>query len=233
MDKNYEHLLQEVRDLHNGYSEMVEGRREAVRSMREKIKEIRSITNSCNKELNGIERYYAYRDYYVSDYKLVMNLLLRLANSNEERYAMKEINTIGYYDLVDGKKKYQSKVYFISEKSFIDKLEDHVYYLDEFKRMASFAINRGYSMMVITSNLFEPNIKPRKEDVKCDSIFDFRNGGILGNITCYINSVELHENIDKLVNYININGPDFSNIDEDTLFEIISNVNKTQKTSTK
>ncbi len=233
MDKKYEDLLQEIRELDANYLKMVEGRKETVEKIFNIIKEIRSYTNAYNKELNEIEKKYQYCNYYVSDHSLVMSLLLRLANSNEERYAMKEVSTVGYYDINDETKKYQSKIIFISEKSLVDKIEDYLYFMDEFKQKAIVAINRGFSMMLITSNLFEPNVKPLKKEVMCDSIVDFRNMGILGNITCYLNSVELHENVNKLVNYININGPDFRNIDEDTLFEKINVVNKTQKTLTK
>lgn len=234
MEKKYQDLLKEIRLLNEKYHSSIEGRKEIIHEIREKSNELRKMTSMCNAELDELKRYFDYRDYYINDYKMVMALLLRLANSEEELYSMKEITTTGFYNTNDKEvNKLYGKVLFIGEKSFIDQLSDHLYYYDEFKQMATNAINDGHSMILITSNLFEPNVKPRKKEVKCDCIYDIRNGGILGDITCFINDEELKKNIDKYMAYVDKNGPDFSNIDEDVLFDLISSMKKSQKTLSK
>lgn len=230
MEKVNLELLKDIRLLHEEYQKSIEGRKDIVKEIREKVKDVRKKTGVFNPELDEIEGYYRYRDYYISDYKVAMNLLFRLANETDGKYAMKEITTMDFYDTSMGYQKLKSKVLFIANESLMDLFSNDYYYHDGFKKIANYAINKGGSMIVITSNLFEPNVKPRKDEVKCDDVLDIRNGGLLGNITCYINGLNMKEAVDKFVNYVDLNGPDFSNIDEDTLFEIMNNTKIAKKT---
>lgn len=230
MKRDYREILNEINELHAKYPKTVLGRKDIIKEIKEKIKEIRKMTSVCNAELDDLERYYAYREYYVNDYNVVMSLLLRLLNSEEENFSLKEVTTTGYYNTAGSEaNKLFSKITFITQTSLCDKIDDHLYYFDEFKTLANKYINDGYSMIIITSNLFEPSVKPKKSDVICDSVYDIRNSGLKGNITCYCNGTIVKEAIDKLIDFINVNGPDFSNIDEDTLFEIINDSKNKQK----
>ena len=229
MEKNYQELLEEIRKLNEEYQHTIEGRKNIIKSIRKKIGAIREQTNAFNPELNELERYYSYRDYYISDYKLVLNLLLRLANRNEELYQMKEVQTNDFFQVGKDNKRLYSEVLFITDNEAMEKFGDHLYYYDEFANLATDLVDKGHSLIVTTKNMFEGNVKPKKQEVKCDSIFDIRNIGLIGNITCYINSPDLKESIDKLTRFIEANGPDFSNIDEDTLFNLMNEEKKYQK----
>ena len=229
MEKDYRELLKEISLLNEEYHMVIEGRKEIINKIRSRIKEIRKITTVCNPELEELESYYSYRDYYINDYKFVMSLLLRLANLEEDKYSMKELKITDFFDIGKEQKQLFSKVLFITDNTNMKKYGDQLYYYDEFKEKATRSINKGHSMILVTSNLFESDVKPRKESIKCDSIVNIRNGGITGDITCYINSIGLKEAIDMFNNYVNINGPDFSNIDEDSLFDLITDTNKYQK----
>ena len=230
MKKDYREILNEINELHAKYPKTVLGRKEIIKEIKNKINEIRKITSVCNPELDELERYYGYREYYVSDYNVVMSLLLRLLNCEEESFSLKELTTTGYYNTAGSEaNKLFSKITFITQTSLCEKIDDHLYYFDEFKELASKYINNGYSMIIITSNLFEPSVKPKQSAVNCDNIYNIRNSGLKGNITCYCNGTIVKEALDKLINFINDNGPDFSNIDEDTLFEIINDSKNKQK----
>ena len=229
MLKKDQELLQELRNLHEKYQSTIEGRKDIINEIREKIGEIRKQTTCCSKEIDEIERYYNYRDYYLSDYRLAMSLLLRLANLEDDAYRMREVTVTDFYN-TGGKEvnRLYSKVLFITEKNIVDYFSE-LNHSDEFAKKAAKYINMGLSMIIITSNLFESDVKPKKYDLKCDKCFDIRNVGIIGNITCYISDPVLQKNIDKFMDYININGSDFSGIDEDTLFTLINKSNGNQK----
>lgn len=224
MKRNYQEVLGEIRELHKKYKETVLGRKEIINEIMKKIGEIRSMTPICNAELTELENYYKYRNFYFSDYKTAMSLLLRLANANEEVYSMKEVTTTGYENTSGSEvNRLCSRILFITEKTLADKIEDRTYYFDEFKKIVSKEIDKGYSMIVITANLFENSVKPKFNEVKCDNAFDIINNSMMGNISCYVNNPDFAEAINKFTNYVKINGPDFSDIEEDTLFELMNN----------
>lgn len=231
MKKDYRELLGEINKLHEEYSNIIKGRKDIIYKIKSKINEIRNMTTLCNAELDDLERYYQYREYYISDYKLAMSLILRLLNSEENVYVMKEITTTGYYNTAGSEvNKLFGKITFITRKSLADKIDDHIYYFDEFKEKATIAINKGYPMIIVTSNIFEPCVKPNKNEVMCDNIYDIVNSGIIGNITCYANGIGFKNALDKFINYVNENGPDFTNIPEDTLFELMNDYKSNEKT---
>lgn len=229
MQEDFREILGEIRLLHKKYHNTIEGRKEIIKEIREKINQVRKITSFCNPELDELERYYSYRDYYISDYELVMSLLLRLANFEEEIYAMREVTATGYYNTGTSNSRLYSKILFITEKNSIDKF-NNFYLGDEFAKSVTKYINKGHSMILITTNLFENNVKPKTSELMCDKIFDIRNGGLKGNITCYVNSLSLQKALYKFIKYVEKNGPDFSGISEDTLFELMTKENtKTKK----
>ena len=229
MEKDCEKLLREINLLNKKYSLVVEGRKDIVDEIRQKIKEVKKITDFYNVQLDKIEKFYSYRDYYINDYKFVMNLLLRLANNNDNYYSMKEITVTDYFN-IDGKlRQFYGKVLFITDNYFMKMFSKPLYYYDEFRKIATDAIDYGKSMIIVTNNYFEPNVKPMNSQMRCNSIVNIRNSGVIGDITCYLNDFDLKREINKFINYVKKNGPDFSNIEEDTLFELINNVNKNKK----
>ena len=225
MKRNYQEVLKEIRELHANYKETIQGRRNIINEIMKKIGEIRSMTPICNAELADLENYYKYRNFYFSDYRMTMNLLLRLANVNEDNYTMKEVTTTGYDNTTGSEvNRFCSRILFITEKSLADKIENRTYYFDEFKRKATEAINKGYSMIIITSSWFENTVKPKFDEVKCDKAFDITNSNLMGNISCYVNNNDFEEAISKLTEYVKVNGPDFSDIDEDVLFDLMNSI---------
>ena len=230
MKKDYLKILGEINELHAKYPTVALGRKEIIKDIKKKINEIKMITPVFNAELDELERYYSLRENYISDYNLVMSLLLRLLNNKEEQYLIKEVTTTGYYNTTGSEvNKLFAKITFIVDADLVDKIDDHLYYFDEFEKVAKQIIDNGHSMIIVTNNLFENTVKPKKIDVSCDSVYDIGNNGLKGNITCYVNDNNFKNAIDKLINYIEINGPDFSNIDEDLLFELINNSSKNRQ----
>lgn len=230
MEKDYHELLKELRVLNEQYHMTIEGRKAINNQIREKINEIRKLTTVCNPELDELETYYRYRDYYIRDYKVVMSLLLRLANAEEELYTMKEVSVTDFFDVSNTKEQLYGKVLFITDINLMGQFEHSLYFNKEFVEKAKNYISKGHSMIMITKNIFENHVKPHKNEIQCDTVFDIYNSGTTGNITCYLNGPSIQEAIKKFTDYVEINGPDFSGIDEDSLFELINNSNKNQKT---
>lgn len=227
MGKDCHKILDEIRELHKKYSEVIEGRKNIASEIKKKINELKNITPIYNAELDELERIYKYREDYISDYKLTMDLLLRLLNSKESIYSLKEVTTTGYYNSTGSEvNRLYGKILFITYSSLADKIEDKIYHYGEFKDIISKEINNGYPMIIVTNNIFENSVKPNKNDVKCDMVYDIKSASSIGNITCYANGVDFQESLNKFINYVNINGPDFTNIDEDSLFNLMNNNSK-------
>ena len=122
MDKENE-LYQRIKILKEEYDLAKTGRREIANEMLKTIKELRSCSKNFKNELDQLEGCYKLRNYYISDYKLVMNVILRLANTNDEKYGMKEITATDFIKYNDDEvKQVYGKALVIASSDVLDKI---------------------------------------------------------------------------------------------------------------
>ena len=218
-----EKLYQRVKTLENEYALAKIGRRAIVNEMLATIKDLRKCSKKYKNELDQLEGCYKLRNYYISDYKLVMNVILKLANMKEQLYGMKEITATDFMKYNDTEvKQVYGKTTVIASCDVLDDIDEKkLFYYDEFSFLASRIINEGNSMVMIAPNVFEGNVKPQSKLAKSIK-HDLINGGFMGNISCFLyDNDPLKEAVMKVVDYINVNGPDFDGVDEDTLCDLI------------
>ena len=223
-------LYERVKALKEEYLKATTGRRQILKEMLETIKELRKCTKKYKNELDQIEMCYKLRNYYISDYRLVMNVILKLANKKEEKYGMKEITSTDFVRFNNDKvKQVYGKSLVITDKEVLDNIDETKYfYYDEFSALASRIINSGNSMIIVTPNYFESNVKPKDYLAKALR-YDLKHGGFMGDISCFLQGDELKKIIWKIMDYINLNGPDFQDIDEDTLCNLITENSKQKR----
>lgn len=232
MNNELQEMFDEIRELHHQYQNAIEGRKEIAKEIKEKIKIIKSKTMMFNSELHELQDYYEFRDYYVSDYEEVMRLILRLANREEDNYEMKEIYSVDFIHTENNEdvRRICGRTLVIGDSEAIKEVKDQKeYYYDEIKELSTRIINKGNSMVMVTYNALESNVKPRIDKLHRINIVDIKNGGIIGNISCYLHDDNLKKAVKMITRYIYINGPDFRNIDEDTLYELIVKCNNKAK----
>ena len=218
-------IIDEIKTLDEQYKNSITGRKEIIIRIKELIKLFRSKYDN-NSFINEMENKYSYRDYYINDYKMVMNLLLKLANNNEDIYGIKEIVATDFVTVNNETKQLYGKTLIITNRDVLDTLNSDLYYYDEFSEVAKEIINKGYSMIIVTYNYFDGKVKPNINSLKNVNTINIKNGGLVGNITCYLHDDSLKTGVESLIDYIDINGPDFENIDEELLYnEIINNFN--------
>ena len=226
MEKGNE-LYERVLSLKNEYINATTGRREILKKMLDSIDKLRKCSKEHKNELEQMEMCYKLRNYYISDYKLVMNVILKLANQDNEKYGMKEIISSDFLKFNENSlKQVYGKALVITTKEILNQIDEtkHFYY-DEFSALASRILKSGCSLVIVTPNYFENNVKPK--DLFANRIrHDLKNGGFMSNISCFLQDDELKEAVIKVDDYIDINGPDFQNIDEDTLYNLVIENNK-------
>ena len=217
-----EELYSKIKLLQKEYLLAKTGRKQIQEEILKTIRELRSCTDKYDKELQDMAIYYQYRGYFVNDYRLVMNVLLRLANVSGNIYGMKEIMATDFATVSDSEvKQVYGRTLVIANNSVLENIDnDKFYYYDEFSNIASGIIKDGYSMIIVTPNFFDGNVKPKDNSFKNIKV-DIKNGGLMGNISCYLQDEIIEKAVYQVIDYIDINGADFQNIDEDTLYNLI------------
>ena len=86
-----EEIYQRILELRDEYTKAKTGRKEIFQQMLEMIYSYRKSSKKHKNDLHPLEMCYRLRNNYISDYQLLMDVILKLANKKEEVYGMKEI----------------------------------------------------------------------------------------------------------------------------------------------
>ena len=216
-------IINEINELDEQYKVSLTGRKQILSEIKKRIELMRK-NDIKDPNLRQLENHYSYRDYYISDYKLVMNILLRLANNLSDKYEIKEVCGTDFVDIGGNEiRQIYGKTLVITEQEVLNQIEDKLYKDNEFSKLSERIINDGHSMIIVTYNYFDGRMKPRLSNLKDINKINIKNGGLVGDISCYLHNDELYQAVSKFMQYIELNGPDFTNIDEDTLYELIIN----------
>ena len=217
----------EINRLKELYKQNDVNRKEIGLEILERKKNLEKLIEVFRNNLgNGCVRYLFPEN--ISDYSKVFNLLLILANENEEKYSLKKFNTTQYGSLETrhGDKEggmFNGEILVVGEKDVLDKIDNSKpYYGSKFGDLATKIIENNHSIAMITNHYYETNVMPYKGDIKA-RVTVLNVDGTISNLCCYTFDDELGNAVDKLRNYINIYGGDIDNID---INEIVKRINQ-------
>ena len=172
----------------------------------------------------GCERYIFPEN--ISDYVKAINMLLIMANKNEEKYILKKFTAsqIGSLETSNGDREngmFKGEIWVIGEKEVLDKIDNtNPYYGAQFGLLTTKIVENNHSLVVITDYYYETNVMPYSINTKAKEIV-FNVDGLVSNLCCYTFDDELGMAVDRLSDYIEIYGGDIDNIDINDLISRI------------
>lgn len=232
--------MQKVKELEEKYNESIFDRQKIAFELKEELDSLRLFTWLLNNRINGIYSKYerlSDKEYpFVTDYELAMRLLLRLANSNEEKYIVKPFYSSDFLsqETKHGDRDFEiteGTTLIIGEKGVLDSIDNSKsYWGSELGKITYQLVKNGYSLIIGTNNYFDINVKPGSGLSTFHNInvteFDIRCCG--PDLSCYLFDDELKTATEKLMKFITENGADIKGLNEDKLFEVINKQSKTE-----
>ena len=228
-DVELKEFVTKLRELDNRYKNETQNRLEIIGLIRDNIYILEKKCKLLSPILFELESFYAYRDKYIDNYDKVMHLILNLANEKEDNYVLKQVFATEAYDPNDKDDTWYGKTLVIFDKRLSTALNKYTYRSNVLGRIIKTIIEYGYSVVMITQNFCDGKVRPKESMFDDISYKKIRNGGFAGDISCYLYDDELNNVINNILNYIEEYGPDFSNIDLDTLTKMISDYSKEKK----
>ena len=152
-----------------------------------------------------------------------MELILNLANKADNRYELKTI--YAEKSLNSNTDSLYCKTLIITDNRITPSIDKQIYKCNEIYSIIKAFIESQYSIVVITQNVCNGDVKPKESLFNNITYRHIKNSGLAGDISCYLYDDELKIAIDKLIEYIKEYGADFTNIELDKLTELVSNYN--------
>lgn len=227
--KEFADYYQEVQKLREKYMISSLGRKQIAQEISDKLEPLSTFLYFLKNRSDAIGTEYKYVSNYISDYEMAMRLLLRLANTNGEQFALKKFIATDFSssEINHGVREHEhvgGNIWVIGKKRVLDKINDKKYYFgSEFGHVADDIIKKGHSLIIFTDHYFNSNVKPKNHEKT--NLVEFLVSGEVDNISCYLYNDELAQSAYKFVDFIKENGSDIKGIDEDTLFELIQKGN--------
>lgn len=230
-DDEVKNLVNKLKELDTRYINETQNRLEIIFEIRNIINILYKLAPVLKYDLVKLEIFYAYRDKFIDNYDKVMDLILNLANKDENNYSMKKVYATKIVDPNDKDATWYGKTLIILDKRVATILDKYKYQCEELGRLIKSIIEYGCSIVMITQNFCDGQVRPK------ESLFDdieykrIRNGGLAGDIACFLYDGKLKEAVDILIEYINNYGPDFTNINLDDLTNMVLDYSKNKKIS--
>lgn len=218
---------QEILDLKEKYNSAIVGRKKIACEIREKLLLINKFLYYFDNRNKALDTEMEYAEAFISDCEKAMNLLLRLANENENKFLLKRFSTTSYasFEIMHGDREHKNicgNIWLIGEKEVLDKIDSNNYYYgSDFGQITNAILKNNHSLIILTDHYYENNVKPWNYDSRIIQKVDIKTSGMLGNISCYLYDDDLRIAVNKFLTFINQNGADIKGIDEDSLFDII------------
>lgn len=226
--------MKKVKELEAKYNKAFLNRIKIAAKLKNELYNLRIFTWLLNNKVDRLHSKYEIKanklNDFITDYKLAMRLILRLANSNGDKYEMKRFHSNDY---ISGEIKCDDKeenmTFIIGEKKALEKIDNYkLYFKEELIRKNFELLKNGYSLVVVTNNYFDDNAKLQNLAKFLENIIllDIETSGSSLNspdISCYLFNDELKEAVEKFKKYIINNGPDIKGLDEEELFKVINN----------
>ena len=232
--------MQKVKELEEKYNESILDRQKIAFELKEELDSLRIFTWLLNEKVDGLHSKYkslSDKEYpFVTDFELAMRLLLRLANSNKEKYIVKPFYSS---DFLPQETKHgdrdlwvaEGTTLIIGEKSVLDGIDNSKsYWGSELGKITYQLVKNGHSLVIGTNNYFDTNVKPGSGLSVFHNIdvaeFDIKCCG--PKLSCYLFDDELKTAAEKFMKFIAENGADIKGLNEDKLFEVINGQSKTK-----
>ncbi len=230
VNSKFHEIILRLKDLDNDYLNDFQNRKKIIENIRQYITFIRGETKIFNYELEELESFYAYRDYYLDDYLKAMQLILMLANQDNDEYKLIEVYACDTVELNGETKNLYGRTRIILPKEACQFFNRKIYNGNEISEICTSIIKLGYSIVITSYHYFNGKVKPKVESGITH--IEIPHGGMIGNVSCYLHDDKLLNAVIQLNNQIDEYGPDFYNVDVETLYNII-NANMSNKTKRK
>ncbi len=187
-----------------------------------KIKELKDFSHHLEMDLMSYGNEYARKGYYITDYNKLFNILLRIANKDEDKFEVKTFkNDKSIYERVD----------VLGNKEVLNSIDlDSLYKMHKLCDGIDKIVDGDSSVIVVSDHYREHEYKPfdRNDDDldKFDLLVEREPVGI---ITCFLKDDELKDAVYKYLSYARDNGADIKGIDEDYLYNIINKEDKIKR----
>jgi len=229
--QDFAKCYQEVLDSRISYMKATVGRKELASDIEERLSVLKSFLNYLTNSVIGLDNDLSYVQHYVSDYKMALRLLLRLANEKDDKFILKRfvVTDIVSFEKQHGDREYENisgNIWVIGEKAILDKIDDKEYYFGcEFKKVANDILKQGYSLVIMTDYNNLDNVIPSNYNYGNIQRVNIQVANMFSDMICYLYDDNLKRSVDKFESFINKNGADIKGIDENTLFDIVRKIN--------
>lgn len=218
---------QEILDLKDNYASVATGRKEIANEIREKLSPLNTFLCYLTNRNKGLDTEFEYAEHYISDYKMAMRLLLRLANENGDNFTLKRFVATSFasFETQHGDREHEQvggNVWVIGKKIILDKVDEKEHYFgSDFSKVANDILQKGHSLVIMTDHCYENNVKPWTYDSNEIQRTNISVSGMLSDISCYLYDDNLRNAVNKFMVFIKQNGADITGIDENQLFDIM------------
>ena len=224
-------VYQEIITLEEQYKQTTLGRKQIAEEIRKKANIAQRFLFYFKSNLRHINEKYEYTQDYLNDYEKAIRVILKLVNKEEQKYSqvLLHIEDEVTFETTHGDREkipVDGKVLIIAKKDVVDKLDNElVYRAYEVGLITNKIVSQQTSLIVLTDyhydTLVKPNIFGHTPALGEEKINAYN---ISGDISCYFYDEDLLEAVNAFKNFIQKNGADIKDLDENKIVQnIISN----------
>ena len=221
-------LINELKEM---YKEGIGNRRELGEEILERAEDLKKLMYIFERSLFRDKEVYEY-PYNISDYSKVLELLLVLANKENNEYTLKvfQSNNIRSFEINHGyreSEELEGDIWVIGKRDVLSNIDNtEPYYGAKFGNIMTKVVEDGNSIVMITNNSYANNVIPH-HNFNCSNYNQFNVSGLISDLYCYTFDDDLNNAVNQLSNYINTYGGDMDNISLDIILTRIEEQEKT------
>ena len=225
LDKFCENI-QEVQRLAYAYSVSF-NRKEIAEQIADKLSPLETFLWIIENELKGVKiACDAYES--VNDIELAMNVLLKLANIDNNDYILKKFYATDVFSQEVAhcdKENFSPRgtVWVIGKAGIINSIEDKEYDGCNLAMALTNIVGKGCELIVCTDHFYPNNVLPYGYSAQLE-MFQFNTIGPVSAIKCYTQISALRDAVTMFRSYISKNSGDISGLKEDRLYEFIKTI---------
>lgn len=224
--QNFADYYNSILILKNVYDNSIWNRKQIAQEIRNRLMVVKTFLHCLDEYDNNFDNEFSHLDNVVNDPKLALRLIIRLASIKNNMLVMRHFVTsdllsfeeegmISNYDYIGG------NIYIIGNKEVLNaNFNKEYYYTDDMSDITTNILNNNKDLIIYADRYFNDNIKPNNRNVEEINI---NTGMISQGISCYVFNDDLKDVINKFEQFIEENGADIKEIDEDKLFEYLKN----------
>ena len=207
-------------------------RKEIAKDLRTSVGEIYDALAVIAGDYRSLSSYYATINDSVTEPLMCLELLVKLANVNGEKYQLKRfigsvIPDLSLEKMNNEQKEFWRYFYVISDKEVIDELSKKDFFTGSNFGLIAEKIVKDHSLILLkdymsgfVNNAFPPIYDCDREDIPVGNK-DYSTMYLA--IECYLQNDELKEAVDKFIEFGDDFGYDIEGIEKDKLFDLVNN----------